>query len=828
MHYTGIDLGTTNSAIASYDGENVRLYKSPSQADVTPSALYFDKRGNKHAGASAYDYSVRDPDNCATAFKRMMGTSTPIPIAALNRTLTPEECSAEILKTLFAYLPEEIRNDPATGTVITVPAAFNQMQKDATSSAAQLAGIGRTALMQEPVAAVMSVVRQRRSDGIFIVYDLGGGTLDTAIAQNHSGHVSLLAHGGVEMKGGRDIDRLIVDRIVLPWLNENFDLPAELHASPRVKRALRIALKTAEAAKIELSQKETSTIAAPESDLNATDARGKELYLDIPFARARLDGLIEKLVDDSIETVKETLRKAALTPRDIDRIVFVGGPVQYKPLRDKVCQTLGIAASTDINPMTAVAEGAAIYAEAIDWSTQSRPRKSSRGSLSAKGPLNLTFQFVSRTPEASAQLALSLGGTPAKGTEFQIDSLDTGWSSGKIALEQGAGINLPLTRAGANLFKIFVFDPAGGPVALAENRITITRTAGAIDAIPASSSIGIEALSRLGGLPSLEYLIREGEPLPKKGTLKFKAAESLRAGSTNALNFKLWEGEIPDPIAHNRNIGCFSIKGGDFDDGVIPAGADLVLDYEIVDSGNLSLKVAVPSVRATFSSRNYYSRQEGAIDFTKAAKRIEEEAGELASKLDAAAQKVSDPRLNLASQKLDDAIEAANTATDPELQKQALDQVHDAKKLLAEVRETHRKTMRLMDLERCIEHFHPLRSFARPAEETSFDNLALAAKRAANEPPPQFESLLNELWGKTFGILMRQDWWIADRFNYLAENPHLFASASEHAALIEHGRAALKSDDISKLREILALMEQQRIGPAAPEDLLNITNIVKT
>lgn len=152
MKYIGIDLGTTNSAICSFDGELVQLYKSPDQHDVTPSAIFIDRRGNKYVGSRAYNNAARNPDNAATLFKRLMGTSTPIKLPAVDLVMTPEECSAEILRTLFGYLPEDLRRDGDTGTVITVPAAFNQMQKDATMTAAEIAGLGRVALMQEPVA----------------------------------------------------------------------------------------------------------------------------------------------------------------------------------------------------------------------------------------------------------------------------------------------------------------------------------------------------------------------------------------------------------------------------------------------------------------------------------------------------------------------------------------------------------------------------------------------------------------------------------------------------------------------------------------------------
>ena len=269
--YIGIDLGTTNSAICSYDGNDVRIWKSPEQNDVTPSAIFIDKRGNRYYGSKAYNQAPYNPNNSATLFKRFMGTDTKIRIESADLSLTPEECSAEILKVLFGYLPEEIRNDPETATVITVPAAFNQMKKDATLQAAKLAGIGKVALMQEPVAAIMSIMRASRQEGIFLVYDLGGGTFDISIAENINGKVNLLSHGGVEMCGGRDIDRMVFNKVVVPWLRDTFSLPEDFLVNPKYKTFCRVAQWAAERAKIELSANETSTIALSESEARLLD-----------------------------------------------------------------------------------------------------------------------------------------------------------------------------------------------------------------------------------------------------------------------------------------------------------------------------------------------------------------------------------------------------------------------------------------------------------------------------------------------------------------------------------------------------------------------------
>ena len=158
-YYVGIDLGTTNSAICTYDGRNTRVWKNPEQNDVTPSAIFIDKRGNRYYGNKAYNQAPYNPNNSATLFKRFMGTSNVIKFQSAGISMTPEECSTEILKTLYGYLPEEIRNSGDCATVITVPAAFNQVKKDATLKAANMAGIKNVALMQEPVAAIMSVMK---------------------------------------------------------------------------------------------------------------------------------------------------------------------------------------------------------------------------------------------------------------------------------------------------------------------------------------------------------------------------------------------------------------------------------------------------------------------------------------------------------------------------------------------------------------------------------------------------------------------------------------------------------------------------------------------
>ena len=171
-----------------------------------------------------------------------MGTSTPFEFADSAQSLTPEECSAEILRQLLAQAYLESGEQQVSGAIITIPAAFNQMQCEATLRAAHAAGLEKVGLLQEPVAAAMAAMMKiDKKSGQFLVYDLGGGTFDLALVQSLNSEISILDHEGINMLGGRDFDKAIVNAIVRPWLLENFDLPADLQKNPRCRRAIRIA-----------------------------------------------------------------------------------------------------------------------------------------------------------------------------------------------------------------------------------------------------------------------------------------------------------------------------------------------------------------------------------------------------------------------------------------------------------------------------------------------------------------------------------------------------------------------------------------------------------
>ena len=830
-YYVGIDLGTTNSSIAVFDGENTRTCKSPEQNDVTPSAIVIDKRGNKFVGKRAYDIAPIYPDNSALLFKRLMGSSTKIKFSNINEEKTPEECSAEVLKVLFGYLPEEIRNSSDLGTVITIPAAFNQMQKDATVKAANMAGIGKIALMQEPVAAVMSVMKNEKMEGIFLIYDLGGGTLDIAIAESNNGRVSLLANGGIQMCGGRDIDRAIYDNIVKPWLMKEFKLPDNLNSSNKYKRLTRMAYWAVERAKIELSSKEETNIILNELEASVRDESDEEIYIDIPLSRSDIEPFIDERIKESVEAINETLEKASLSKSDIQKIIFIGGPTNYKPLRDKICERTGIEGSNELNPMTAVAEGASIFAESIDWNSFDNSRKSSKDKITSElGSIKLSFAYISRTPELKARVKVQIEGNIINGCEFQIDSLDTGWSTGKLKLVNNASLYLNLSKNGDNNFKVFAFDPYGRLVNIPNNIITITRTAAVIDSITASHSIGVAVKDGNFMGTRLEWLIKAGDALPKKGKTVFKAAETLKSGSKNSINFKVFEGEISDPIIDNRDIGTLKIKGTDIDEN-ITAGSELICDYEMLDSGNIILHVSIPSIGAAIDSdRNFYSPQDGQIDFSSAAEKVLFDADKLSERIVEIEDKgIKDSNIIDIRDKINKVKDLASESDDIEKNQEAQERLLEAKKLLAKFKKKHIKEVREIDLSNISDFFDKyVRPYAKKSEIDSFEAMYRSARKDIERNSRDFEGTIEEMRYLNFDVLIRQDWFVIDRFKRAVKTPYNYSDEPVYKTLIIRGENMIRANDIDGLRKVIYELSKIKINDDYEYMYLDEINIIKS
>lgn len=802
--FIGIDLGTTNSAITSFDGKNTRVWKSPEQNDVTPSVIYIAKRGGRFYGKKAYDNAPLNPENTAQLFKRLMGSSTKIKVADIE--MTPEECSAEILRTLFGYLPEDVRNDKKTGTVITVPAAFNQMQKNATKEAAFGAGINKVALIQEPVAAIMSVAKQQNINGLFVVYDFGGGTFDVSIAERAGNKINLLTNDGIAFCGGRDFDKLLLDNIVVPWLKNNFNLPDGFRINEKYAKLIRMATWATEQAKIELSAKETASVQLDESVIRCSDESGNEIYLDVPLSREQYNNLIFSKVDETIEKTREVISNVGLKPEDINYVVFVGGPTQYKPLRDRVSQQLGIAPSTDVNPMTAVSEGAAIYAESVDFETAKGGQKADKGIIKAQS-FGLEFRYNARTSSDKAKIAVVFKN--ADKLNFVFKSQNTGWTSGKLTLSSGSIVTVDLTEMGENSFSVQCFDENGTEVKLPESNITIAKTLINIGKIPCAHSVGVELEDPVTGKPILDYLIKKDDLLPKSGTVKYKTTKRISAGSNDSISFKLWEGEIADPVEYNRFIGEISISGNSFEYGIIPVGSEILCDYTFSDSGNIETKVTVPSVGIT-ETKDSYDRLSGQIDFNNDDTKIVSEAQSVLEKIEELSENIFDEKLDEAATKIRSYLDRSDDLDAEDLQT-LFEITQTGKGVVASFMRENKAIVWQQDLDSAMDGFSDLESNANEAQKNMIYKLQDNIQRAIDANSPTAEKLLAQLHDAIAKVAFNNDDIFYAIFASMAQNPQEFTNQALFNQLVNQGCQCIQSKDINGLKSVLQRMIQIRI-----------------
>ena len=240
------------------------------------------------------------------------------------------------------------------------------------------------------------------------------------------------------------------------------------------------------------------------------------------------------------------------------------------------------------------------------------------------------------------------------------------------------------------------------------------------------------------------------------------------------------------------------------------------------------LEVTVPSVGGSFKTgHNLYSRQESGIDYSAVGQQVHEEAERQLSRLDEIAEKIDDPQIDRAREKLDQALAASTDDGNPEQSKEAMDRVQDAKKLIAKIRDANLKTIRQMELDSVVEFFdNYVREHAKPSEETQFDNAVRSAKRAIDNNDSSFENYLSDLRGKNWDILWRQDSFVIQRFQWLSKSPHLFTDKAQFRQLVGIGQKAAEDDDMHKLREAVLLMDSIRIHIGGDDGMSEGANII--
>ena len=343
----GIDLGTTNSCVSVLEGGVATVIPNPEGGRTTPSVVAINKKGERIVGDAAKRQAITNP-NTVSSIKRLMGTDKKVELD--GKKYTPEEISAMILSYMKDYA-EKYLGEPVTKAVITVPAYFNDSQRQATKNAGKIAGLDVERIINEPTAAALAYgLDKQENTHTVLVYDLGGGTFDVSVMELGDGVFEVKSTAGNNKLGGDDFDQRIIDYLVEEFKRENgIDLTKDKMAMQRLKEV-------AEKAKKDLSGVTTTQVSAP----FISQGEDGPLHLDVTLSRAKFEDLIRDLVESTLKPVRQALKDAKITAKDIDKVLLVGGSTRIPMVQEMIKKELGKEPSREVNPDEVVAMGASI------------------------------------------------------------------------------------------------------------------------------------------------------------------------------------------------------------------------------------------------------------------------------------------------------------------------------------------------------------------------------------------------------------------------------------------------------------------------------------
>jgi len=599
----GIDLGTTNSAICVSTANGYDIVKNSFQFDYTPSVFGIDKSGKQLVGKRAYDKlagssNPEEVKNYKAEVKRLMGTSVKIDFPRGEKEFLPEEISAEILKSLKA---DALRKYPGLSTVaavITVPAYFETLQCEATKRAGKLAGFDYVALLQEPIAAALTYGFNAEEDANWLVYDLGGGTFDIALIQSKERMFSVRQHNGDNFLGGKDFDARIVEWIFIPRLRAEFNLPDLAPGNPRYSFLLTKLKYIAEESKIFLSKESSITV---ELDELGEDLSGREIYTSFEMTVQDLENVVSDLVDRTVALVEDTIQSSGIDRSTISTIVLVGGPTQLPFIRNRLEKETGISVDSSVDPLTVVAQGAAIYGK-----SQKVPLDLLAVNVAApEDAVQLNLQYDAVTPDEDT-LIVGKFDIAGEGYTVQIQSVDGEFVGDRIPLKKGKFFEtLPLRRNETTTFRVYLLDEGMNPVPVFPDRFDVTQGM-SISSAPIPRNIGVvySKLQLTGGLDYKEYCLvyfKAGSPLPLKHTENFKTLREVTRGVSNELPIKVYEGDSSN-IEYNRVLTTLNIDGSTLPYN-LPEGSDVEITISINESREFEVEAYIPDMDVSIDAR---------------------------------------------------------------------------------------------------------------------------------------------------------------------------------------------------------------------------------
>lgn len=664
----GIDLGTTNSAICRMEKGVPVIKKIEVTDDTMPSCVFFNRRGGTVVGASAYrsmksdkksatkSWKVED-SNTYVEFKRTMGTdkvyhSKNMADKGLKADYTSEELSSEVLKALKSFVADE----PFRSVVITVPAKFTVNQKTATKQAAKLAGFDHCELLQEPIAASMAYgLSSEQKNGYWMVFDFGGGTFDAALLRVEDGIMQVFDTEGDNYLGGKNLDYAIVDEIIIPYLRDNYAVDSILSDEIR-KEVLRDAMKTyAEELKNKLSFQDQEDIISNLGELGE-DENGEEMELDLTITQQQAFDAMRPHFQKAVDICKNLLERNGMQGKDLTKIILVGGPTHSPLIRQMLREQITDNVDTSIDPMTAVASGAALFASTIDAEV--------RDADVEVGTVRLKVGYESTSVELSEWVSIQLDksemedDSPVK-IYAELVSSDKTWSSGKTEIDiNGNVIEANLKEGKANAFSILVYDEQGTKLECFPNEITIIQGA-KVGAAPLPYYIGIEMWNEENKKLVFEPIdgLEKNKPLPAVGVLNgSKMTSQLRPGiSTDKLIIPIYQAdELEQGISSKlyEYVTDVVIDGTDVAN-FVPEGTTVDLTIKADTSEMMTLEAYFPSIDYTVSKELKTEKKQSLEEAAKTIRENFAEAERMVKDLEKQEIEISDLQEKLEKVKLE-------------------------------------------------------------------------------------------------------------------------------------------------------------------------------
>lgn len=636
----GIDLGTTNSAICRMEQGEPVIKKSDTLKDTMPSCISVTKKQSIRVGDSAY-YDMKtdkrratktwrsESSNTYVEFKRTMGTDKVYHSSNLNRDFSSEELSAEVLKTLKSFITDE----NVSSVVITVPAKFTVNQIDATMKAAKLAGFGYCELLQEPIAASMAYgLSSAQKDGIWMVFDFGGGTFDAALIKVEDGIMQVFDTEGDNYLGGKNLDDAIVDKLIIPYLQANFSIEGILADKSR-NEVLRESLKTyAEEAKNQLSFKDSEDIISNLGDLGE-DEDGEEIELDLTLTQTQVFEVMRPYFQKAVDICKKLLEKNNLTGKQLTKLILVGGPTHSPLIRQMLREQITPNVDTSIDPMTAVATGAALYASTIDAEIKEEDIK--------QDTIRFDVGYESTTVEMTEWVSIKLLDESMDAVLVKLVRSDKAWESEKTEInDMGNVIEVQLLEGKPNSFSVVAYDKRGIQLPCFPNEITIIQ----------GSKVGPSVLpyffavafwnteKKVAALRPFKGL-EKNKPIPAYGVRNdLKTSSQLRPGNeSDVIRIPIYqsEDEVSDegkkPAALYEYVSDVVITGEEVN-ALIPEGSNVEITLIVDRSQMMNMEVFFPSCDLTIERKLDTSKKQS----------IEEAEQYVADELQAAQWKIND------------------------------------------------------------------------------------------------------------------------------------------------------------------------------------------